>query len=86
MTAQTLAVLVIRLIGLYSILEGVLQGLTGVAASWGKIGLVYWQTFLVTVVLPPTILVLAGVLILFFSGPLGRLLARGLEQLPVKNR
>lgn len=73
------AVVVVRLVGLLIFLAGLLQLLMGIAASWGKVGLVYWQTFLITVVLPPAVLALGGLLLLVVALPVGRFLVRGLE-------
>ncbi|MBC2601450.1 hypothetical protein [Puniceicoccus vermicola] len=73
------SVVVVRLAGLILFLSGLLRLLTAIAASWGKVGLVYWQTFLLTVVLPPVILALAGLIVLLLARPIGRFLARGLE-------
>ncbi|MGE9291910.1 MAG: hypothetical protein ACQKBT_13000 [Puniceicoccales bacterium] len=73
------SVVVVRLAGLLLFVGGLLQLLTAIAASWGKVGLVYWQTFLLTVVLPPMILALAGLILLLLARPVGRFLARGLD-------
>lgn len=73
------AVVLVRFVGLLLFLAGLLQLLTAIAASWGKVGLVYWQTFLLTVVLPPLIWALAGLVLVVLAVPIGRFLARGLE-------
>tara|TARA_R100000027_G_scaffold1897_4_gene2105 strand:+ start:17300 stop:17563 length:264 start_codon:yes stop_codon:yes gene_type:complete len=73
------SVVLVRFAGLILFIGGLLQLLTAIAASWGKVGLVYWQTFLLSVVLPPVVLALAGLVVLLLARPLGRFLARGLE-------
>lgn len=73
------AVVVVRAAGFFLFLTGLLRLLVAIAASWGKVGLVYWQTYLATVVLPPVVLALAGLVVLLLARPIGRFLARGLE-------
>jgi hypothetical protein len=73
------SVVLVRFAGLTLFIGGLLRLLTAIAASWGKLGLVYWQTFLLTVVLPPVMFALAGLVLLLVARPIGRFLARGLE-------
>ncbi len=73
------AVVAVRGAGFFLFLGGLLQLLVGIAASWGKVGLVYWQTFLLTVVVPPVVLALGGLVILLLARPIGRFLAHGLD-------
>jgi hypothetical protein len=75
---DSFAIVIVRAAGLFSFLGGCLWLVASVAGSWGKVGLVYWQTFLLTVVLPPVLLAVAGALLLWLGAPLGRFLARGL--------
>jgi len=74
------SVVLVRFVGLVVFVGGLLQLLTAIAASWGKVGLVYWQTFLLTVVLPPVLWALGGLVLLLLAVPIGRFLARGLEE------
>lgn len=78
MSAKTLAVLLVRLTGFLSVAGGALFLVSGVLASWGKIGLVYWQTFLLTVVLPPLLFIAGGLVLWGLARPLSGLLAAGL--------
>lgn len=75
----SLAILLVRLTGFLLCGGGILTLCSSVAASWGKIGLIYWGTFLVTVVLPPLLFATAGLILWALAGPLGRLLAKGLD-------
>jgi len=71
---------VTRLLGLLLFVGGLLHLLVGIAGSWGKIGLVYWQTFLTMVILPPVLWSLAGLLLLLLAVPVARFLSRGLDR------
>lgn len=79
MNAGTLSVLLVRFLGFAGILFGAGSLVAGLAASYGKVGLVYWQTFLLSVLLPPVLLILGGLVLLLLARPVARLLARGLE-------
>lgn len=78
MSAQNLSILLLRLLGFLTALYGLVYLVAGVLASFGKVGLVYWQTFLITVILPPLLWILLGLALLFFARYLGRWLAKGL--------
>ena len=76
---KSLAVLLLRFAGLLLFLGGLVILAADVLASWGKVGLVYWRTFLMTVVIPPILGALLGLVLLLLSKPLGSFLAKGLE-------
>ncbi len=78
-SSKSLAVLLLRLGGVLLLLGGLFTLAADVFASWGKVGLVYWRTFLTTVVVPPILGSLLGLILILFSRPLGSLLAKGLE-------
>ncbi len=75
----SIAILLLRLTGFLLAGGGILTLCASIAASWGKIGLVYWETFLLTVVLPPALFAAAGLVLWAVAGPLGRRLAKGLD-------
>ncbi len=75
----SIAILLVRLAGFLLCGGGILTLCASVAASWGKVGLVYWETFLLTVVLPPALFAAAGFALWALAGPVGRRLARGLD-------
>lgn len=76
---EKLGVLLVRAMGLFLLVVGVWLLVSGLIQSWGRESLVYWGSYLRAEVLPPSLLVLAGVGLLLFARPLGRAcLARGL--------
>jgi len=85
-SAKTLAVLLVRIAGLLCLLGGIFLLVADVLASWGKVGLVYWRTFVTTVVIPPILGSLFGLILLLLSKPLGFLLVGGLEDLRAPGR
>ena len=78
MSAQNLSILLLRLLGFATALYGLVFLIANVLASFGKIGLVYWQTFLLTVVLPPLLWIVLGIILLIAARRLGRWLSKGL--------
>jgi hypothetical protein len=82
MRAPLLAGLLLRVAGLLVALFGLVRLVAGVVGSWGRIDLIYWETFLRTVVLPPALWILAGLVLGLLSRRLGRWIGRGLEQNP----
>ena len=80
MRAPLLAGLLLRIAGLLFFLLGLVRLGTGMVGSWGRIDLIYWETFLRTVVFPPVLWMLAGVLLGLLSRRLGRWIGRGLEE------
>jgi len=78
--AVQFAVVTVRIFGFVIVVLGLFQLLSSLAATFGKIGLVYWQTFLLTVVLPPVIWLAGGLLIVLLARPIGRLLSCGLGE------
>lgn len=78
-STKSLAVILIRFFALILVLGGLLSLVGDVMTAWGKVGLVYWRTFLLTVVFPPVVQILFGGLILLFSRRLGGLICCGLE-------
>jgi len=75
----SIAILLVRVTGFLLCGGGILTLCASVAASWGKVGLVYWETFLLTVVLPPVLFAAAGLILWGVAGPVGRRLAKGLD-------
>lgn len=82
MRAPLLAGLLLRVAGLLVALFGLVRLVAGVVGSWGRIDLIYWETFLRTVVFPPVLWILAGLVLGLLSRRLGRWIGRGLEENP----
>lgn len=80
MRAPLMAGLLLRLAGLLAILFGLVRLANGVVGSWGRIDLIYWETFLRTVVFPPALWILAGLILSLWGRRLGRWIGRGLEE------
>jgi len=79
MRAPLLAALLLRVAGLLMVVFGLVRLVAGVVGSWGRIDLIYWETFLRTVVLPPALWVFAGLLLGLLARRVGRWIGRGLE-------
>jgi hypothetical protein len=80
LTSQTVAALLIRLLGVVMLVLGVLSFIgTIISYAYLPNSVALHDTYLVAGnALPDVIVILSGALFLFFSKPLGRLLSRGL--------